>query len=107
MKKLIVFSLLSVFIASNTATAAPEDVSSRKVTRIRTFESKALIDVEPVFTGSQGCSKTQLKINFDVQHSKQMYSALLAAVSMNKSVGFGVDGCDDGNLSVYRVTTEY
>lgn len=107
----VVFSCIAL-IVSGFALAGAESISlDKKITQISTYDHTAVIYYSPAQGNSQNCTNTTLsavKIDLTVDSGRQMLATAMAAASTQSTVGFGIDGCFEGNLpKVYRVDVKY
>ena len=105
LKKLILTALL--VMTPLCANAAKSIDPNKSITRIGTYHTSAVIFFTPGQDNEQGCSDTRqdaVKIDLTTESGGKMLSTVLTAAAANKKIGFGVDGCLEGNLpKVYRV----
>ena len=80
---------------------------NKSVTRISTYDSSAVVFFTPSQANGQNCTDPRtdaVKIDLTVESGSKMLSTALAAATAGKKIGFGLNGCLEGNLpKVYRV----
>ena len=106
--------LLGLFtlILSASVQSAPENITQNKtITKISTYFTEAVIYYSPAVTNSQNCSDTRtnaFKIDLTSDSGKLLLSTALTAAAAQKEVGFGINGCLNGNLpKVYRIDVAF
>lgn len=104
----IIAGLVAALISSP---AFAGNIRSKTIDAIQTYESYAVVSYSEPSGSKQNCrgSKATYQVVVDWSKSdkaKVMYSALIAAHSMRKTVGFGTRGCHKyggGTPLTYRV----
>ncbi len=108
MNKLIL-SVLSL-VAFNSFADSEQIPSDRKVTSISVYEEMAFVRFYPAFANSQGCpngGNVTVTIDMANEKGKEMYSAVLAAATAGKTIGFGINGCNGDRPKAYRIDVNF
>ncbi len=100
-----------ILLISSWSAFATEQISKRMINEIAIYDSYAVIHLATPALNLDGCTRQNagayIKIVFDSENNKEMYSTVLAARIAKQSVGFGVSGCSSwGGVTIplaYRV----
>lgn len=113
MLNLVRMMLVVLFSFSGTVFAAAESIpSDRKITKISTYSSYAIIRYAPAYNNSQGCTynaDTMVRLELTSDGARQMLAAVIAAATAQRSIGFGVNGCLHSGkyTNVYRIDVDF
>lgn len=113
MSMIIRISILLILLSLCSNSFSESDaIYDRKIFKIATYDSFAIIYYSPNLTTTQGCStgyNNSGVIRFDSEKGQSLLSAVLtAATTQSNKVGFGINGCDaTGRPSIYRIETNY
>ncbi len=100
--------ILLFFISSFTYSASESISRNRSIQEVLVYETSVVVKIDPAFENSQECTSNstrwlQLDYNSETGENQGMVTAILAAASASRKVGFGINGCTGQYPKVYRV----
>ena len=101
--------ILSLTIFSVSSVAASDQVpKDRTITEISVYDNTTVVHFTPGFVNTQcppGSSTTEAHI--DTSTTNILLTTTLAAAAQGKQVGFGFNGCVNGDPKIYRIDVKY
>lgn len=97
---------LTMFLSFFTFADSEQIPLDRKITRINAYDNFVFIYFTPAYVDAQGCPNggdVTVAIDTTGELGTNIYSAALAAASTGKTVGFGINGCQNNRPKVYRI----